>query len=126
MVARAADGRGADAAREPRGNVGDPRGKNVGTCFLKCRKTCVTTLQYLLQRLTVSPAFQQASALSSTSVFSCRRSHDRHACRSCSRFPRACIVPQIRSRFNTCSYEINHCWLLPMYALAHPSHAYQL
>ena len=61
-------------------------------CFLKHSKTCVTMLQYLLHRLTGSLASQQASALSSTSVFSCGRSHYPHAYRSCNRFTRACIV----------------------------------
>jgi len=49
-------------------------------------------LQYLLHRLTGSLASQQASALSSTSVFSCGRSHYPHAYRSCNRFTRTCIV----------------------------------
>src|SRR5947208_1985089 len=63
----------------------------LATCFLKCSKTCVTTLQYLLQRREFHLT-SQASAPRSTSVFSSRRSHYRDASHVCRRFPRALII----------------------------------
>ncbi len=67
---------------------------SIAHCFLKCSKTCVTTLQYLLQRASFH-LFPGQRGPPSTSVFSCRRSHYQHASPVAERFPRTCIVPYL-------------------------------